>query len=219
MSPRVPKGPEFRIAGTIDRAVALVTRSWAGIYLLALGSFLALPIAAPILAMRGQDRAAGWIYAAYRLTCHQLPHHSWFLGGARWQYTWSEVQPATGLALDAASLAFHHPIRDSVLGYQLAFCQRDLAIWSALFFTSLLLLTLRKRRRISALRLRWYLLALVPMAVDGLSQLVGLRESTPLLRSITGAIFGAATAWLVVPLLEEGFQEMEALRSDGMREP
>lgn len=217
MSLGVPKGPELWIAGCLDRWIAFVARSWAGIYLIGLGGFLALPIAAPILAMRGHERAAAWIYSAYRLSCHQLPHHSWFLGGLRGHYAWSELQPATGLALDAASLAFHHPITDPILGYQLAFCQRDLAIWSALFLASFGLLLLRRRRSVAALNLRWYLLALAPMAVDGLTQLVGLRESTPLLRSVTGAIFGIATAWLVVPLLDEGFREIQALRRSPAR--
>jgi uncharacterized membrane protein len=59
----------------------------------------------------------------------------------------------------------------------------------------------------------WLVFALIPIALDGGSQLPGLaqgwpswlpvRESTPLLRTITGTLFGAGTAWYIFPLMEE----------------
>jgi uncharacterized membrane protein len=59
------------------------------------------------------------------------------------------------------------------------------------------------RRRLPRLPLRMYVVLLLPIAVDGLTQLAGLRESTWLLRTITGGLFGMATAWLLLPELDK----------------
>ena len=213
-----PEAGELRLAGLIDGLVALLLRAWLALYLAGIALFTGLPFAAPLLARAGHDRAASAIYLAYRLSCHQLPHHSWFIGGPKAAYAWPEVQPYTGLGIDQMLRAFHHPLRDPALGYQVAFCQRDAAIWLSLLAASLLLAWRLRHGPIRPLRLRWYLLSLLPIALDGLTQLVGLRESTPLLRTLTGALFGAATAWLVLPLLDEGFRELKAVggaRQDG----
>jgi uncharacterized membrane protein len=47
-----------------------------------------------------------------------------------------------------------------------------------------------------------------PVAIDGLTQVTGLRESTTTLRVITGAFLGAGICWLLFPYLEIGFAEM-----------
>jgi hypothetical protein len=64
----------------------------------------------------------------------------------------------------------------------------------------------------------------VPIGIDGFSQLLSQpplsflpeRESTPFLRSLTGALFGLCTAWFGYPLVEDTMREtrqyMEAKR-------
>ena len=210
-----------RLAAAIDGASSGVARWWLAIWLLASGLFISLPYAAPLLARAGWRRAAGWIYTLYLPTCHQLPHHSWFLFGRRAHYDWPSVQPFTGAPLDAPLTAFHSPVRVAEIGYQAAICQRDTAIWGAVFAASLAYAWLRRRRLRTGpappgLPLRLYLLALLPIGVDGLTGLVGLRESTPLLRTLTGGLFGAATAWFALPQLDAGFAEW---RDGPPREP
>lgn len=95
-----------------------------------------------------------------------------------------------------------------VLGQQVAFCQRNTAIYLSLALAGLLFGLLRHRLR--PLPFRLYLLFILPMAVDGFTQLFGLRLSTPLLRVWTGGLFGLATAWLAFPYLEMTFGEMRA---------
>jgi uncharacterized membrane protein len=58
-----------------------------------------------------------------------------------------------------------------------------------------------------------------PIALDGFSQLFSqlpyqfiqnilpYRESTPLLRALTGFLFGICTAWFVFPLIEESMAD------------
>lgn len=87
-----------------------------------------------------------------------------------------------------------------LFGYQLALCARNLAIYSSLLGGSLVFRAVRTRLP----PLAWYLwlLTLLPMAVDGVSQLVGLRESTWELRTITGVLFGLGVCWFILPRLE-----------------
>jgi len=207
--------PTARRAGRFERAfntfLVWLLGHWVALFTLGLAVFVALPVAAPVLAANGYERAATVIYVSYRVTCHQLPHHSWFLFGPKASYTWEEVQPYTGLDPDQALLAFHHPVRDPALGYQLAFCERDTAIWVSLLLTVLALGVARRRRPGAPLPLKLYALALVPIGVDGVTQLVGWRASTPLLRTVTGAIFGMATALLAVPHLDLAARDVRAL--------
>ncbi len=53
-----------------------------------------------------------------------------------------------------------------------------------------------------------FILLVLPMAIDGFTQLFGLRESTPGLRFITGALMGAATVWFAYPYVEEAMSDV-----------
>ncbi|MEJ2759566.1 MAG: DUF2085 domain-containing protein [Anaerolineales bacterium] len=55
---------------------------------------------------------------------------------------------------------------------------------------------------------------ILPIGLDGFSQLfsqmftfIPYRESTPLLRTITGALFGFTTGWFGFPVLEESMRD------------
>jgi uncharacterized membrane protein/glutaredoxin len=93
-----------------------------------------------------------------------------------------------------------------IYGYQVAYCQRDTAIYTTLLVATLLFPLVR--RQLKPLPWQWYLVLITPMAIDGLTQLVGLRFSNWQLRTITGALFGLATAWLALPYVEEAFQDI-----------
>ncbi|RLA92948.1 MAG: hypothetical protein DRG83_21710, partial [Deltaproteobacteria bacterium] len=64
---------------------------------------------------------------------------------------------------------------------------------------------------------RAYLALIAPLALDGLAQLLGLHESSPLLRVVTGGLFGLATVWLAYPYLEMGMEEVRRTVSEKMR--
>jgi hypothetical protein len=67
----------------------------------------------------------------------------------------------------------------------------------------------------------WLLLGILPIALDGMSQLLSqppmdflpFRESTPLLRTLTGFLFGFTTAWFGYPLVEETMAESRQMMS------
>jgi uncharacterized membrane protein len=94
-----------------------------------------------------------------------------------------------------------------IFGYQMCLCTRCLAIYSSLLTGGILLALLRQSRHIPSLSWKFWLLAMVPMALDGGTQLVGWRESNLALRLLTGAIFGLATAWFLFPQIEDASRD------------
>jgi uncharacterized membrane protein len=64
------------------------------------------------------------------------------------------------------------------------------------------------RGRVRRLPLPVFAILVVPIAVDGLSQLFGLRTSNWWLRTLTGALFGAGVVWLVYPYIQESMDDI-----------
>lgn len=54
---------------------------------------------------------------------------------------------------------------------------------------------------------RWLALAALPMAVDGFTQLAGLRESFNLLRLATGLVFGVAVGYYMIVVVAVIFRD------------
>ncbi|MBX6342370.1 MAG: DUF2085 domain-containing protein, partial [Thermomicrobiaceae bacterium] len=90
-----------------------------------------------------------------------------------------------------------------IMGEKMAYCQRDTAIYGGLLLLGLVYPLVRERLR--PLGLGCAVLLSLPMAVDGLTQLAGLRESTWELRVATGALFALAVSWCGYPWLDRGF--------------
>lgn len=90
-----------------------------------------------------------------------------------------------------------------IAGYQCCLCARCLSIYCALLLGGLLLNVIRRQPRAPRpLNWKFWVLAMVPMALDGGTQLFGWRESNAGLRILTGIIFGLATAWFMLPQIE-----------------
>lgn len=76
---------------------------------------------------------------------------------------------------------------------------RNLAIYSSLFVGSVAYRLLQ--RWLAPLDWRVWLLTMFPLALDGGTQLFGLRESSWALRTLTGVIFGLGVCWLLLSQL------------------
>ncbi len=100
-----------------------------------------------------------------------------------------------------------------LFGYQLALCARNLAIYGSLFLGTLLFRAVRGW--LPAIGWRWWLVTMLPMALDGGTQLFGWRESNWELRTLTGSIFGLGVCWFVLPMLEAATRDapIPAIRS------
>ena len=82
-----------------------------------------------------------------------------------------------------------------IAGIVMPICARCFAIYVGGLAGIAAFFAVRPRR---PLALPWLLVALVPMALDGLTQATGLRESSNALRVITGALAGGvAILWLL----------------------
>jgi uncharacterized membrane protein len=169
-------------------------RHWLVALNLAIGLFLAGALAAPVLARVGWLAAAEALYAAYHLTCHQWAFRSFFLFGQQPVYA---QQTLTAQGIDPFSF-----VGDPILGWKMGFCERDLAIYLGLLLVGLVY---ARNRDLQPAGFVLYGVLILPMAVDGFTQLFGWRESTWELRVLTGLLFGLASAWLVLPRLDASF--------------
>ncbi|MEL7590143.1 MAG: DUF2085 domain-containing protein [Anaerolineaceae bacterium] len=182
--------------------------------------FSALP---PVLAANGNFGAANAGYKFYSFVCHQLAFRSYFIEGEQAVYPRELAQIPKLITYEeftgqsSGDIVFARGlIGDEVMGYKLALCQRDVAIYAGLGLFGLFFHF--SGRKIKNLRwIYWLIISVIPIAIDGGSQLPGLsagwpawlpnRESTPLLRTLTGGLFGLGTAWFVFPLMEESIRE------------
>lgn len=174
-------------------AASTACRRWLALANLGVAALLGLAFAAPALLALGFHEPAGWLYRLFATTCHQWPFRAYFLFGPQATYTPDEL-----VGLGVASV--YSFVGSPELGYKVAFCARNVAIYSGALLAGLAYA--RLRRPGPPLALRTYLLLIAPMAVDGVTQLAGLRESTWELRTATGLLFGAASVWLVYPRLD-----------------
>ena len=199
-------------------------------YMLVFNLFLLLYVGVPFLAPAFKD--IGWngpaevIYKAFSPLCHQWGFRSWFLFGEQAYYPHAEAgipgaitfEAATGISdqTDPARQQVRQFEGNPVLGFKVALCERDVAIWGSMLLFGLIFAF--TGRRIPKLHwILWLIVGLAPIGLDGFSQLFSqlpppynflhailpYRESTPLLRSLTGFLFGFATAWFMFPVMEE----------------
>jgi uncharacterized membrane protein len=189
--------------------------------------YLGLPFLAPVLMASGVTAPAHLIYRAYGAVCHQFAFRSWFLFGGQYAYP----RAAAGVAglipfgqatgLDEGDLwGARNFIGNPALGYKIALCERDVAIYGAILLFGLVF-TLTGRRLKSLPWYLWILIGILPIGLDGFSQILSqpplnsipllnllpYRESTPFLRTLTGALFGMTTAWFGYPMVEESMAE------------
>jgi uncharacterized membrane protein len=140
--------------------------------------------------------AADALYAAYHFTCHQWAFRSFFFFGPQPVSVYSQ-QTLADQGIDPFGF-----VGNPDLGWKLAFCERDLAIYVGLLAVGLVY---ARRRAMQPAGFVLYGVLILPMAVDGFTQLFGWRESTWELRVATGLLFGLASAWLVLPRLDASF--------------
>jgi uncharacterized membrane protein len=200
-----PPGFEANITHAASRLILGIARHWLALFNLAWAIYVGLPFLAPVLMNIGFTEPARLIYAVYSVLCHQLPDHSYFLSGDTPAPNLAALE-AGGMAAGGDLLTQRQFVGNSETGFKVAICQRDVAIYGSVLAAGLLFAFVRRHLRI--LPLRWYLLFLAPIAVDGLTQLFGWRQSDWLLRTVTGALFGIASVWLAYPYIDDAMQDV-----------
>jgi len=197
--------------------------------------YIGLPFLAPVLSKAGVQRPAKLIYGVYGIVCHQLSFRSIFLFGEQIVYPRAAVgmegiesySQATGMGEGNSAReifsarAFHG---DEHIGYKVALCQRDLAIYGAILLFGFIYSLTGKRLKPLPWYI-WFIVGILPIGLDGVSQIISqppfnlffYRESTPFLRILTGALFGFTTAWFGYPLVEETMVDTRIMMSEKNR--
>ena len=249
----------------IDKIIYGIARHWLAVFNIGVGLYVLLPmLIAPTLMYVGATGPAKFIYTLYGPMCHQMASRSFFLYGEQYAYprelAGTDLTPIEAYmpeipGFDTASTdpaqwtTFLVPARkflgNAEMGYKMALCERDIAIYGAIFIFGLIYALLRKRINFKPLPIWAFLLfGMGPIALDGFSQLFSqygtaadalsffntvfpLRESTPLFRSLTGFLFGFMLAWMAYPRVEDGMnttaddlgQKLERIGAIKPREP
>jgi uncharacterized membrane protein/glutaredoxin len=189
----------------IDRLAGWIAKHWLRFACIVLAVFVGLPWLSGLLAWMGLWEIANPIYTFYSLTCHQLPERA-----------------------------------GTVFGYQVAFCYRNTALYGGVLLFGIGY-GLARDRDVPWLRwlkdpLPWWGLAMLmlPMLVDGITHMLGLRDSMlsyveepsygtflvgsqPLslnwwLRIATGLLAALGAVWFAYPRMERTIEESEAMR-------
>lgn len=235
----------------LDKRIYNLSKHWLRTFNIIVAIYVGLPILAPVLMNAGATTPAKLIYTLYSPMCHQMASRSFFLFGEQPAYPrevagtnltpfeaympnlpeFAGVTPDNWVAFTFAARSF---LGNEQMGYKMALCERDIAIYGFVLIGGLLYGLLRKRFTIKPMPLLLFIiLGMGPIGLDGFSQLFGyygtpyngaepnavqaflhsifaLRESTPFLRTLTGAIFGLSLVWLAYPHIEEGMRGTEA---------
>ncbi len=197
------RSAEAIMLAIIQRLILAITRHWLAVVNGAMGLVLGVALLAPWLMLHGAPGAGQLIYLVYRPLCHQLPERSFFLGGPRAAYTLPELN---------AHLGYQAPARwigDAELGFKMAFCERDAAIYAGWLAAGLAFGLVR--RRFKGLSWRVMVALAVPITVDGVGQLFGAWESTWWMRVVTGVLFAVGTVGFAYPYIEQAMKEAEAV--------
>ena len=212
---RLPSGSRTdRISAAVDRLAAKLARHWLALFNTIVAMFVLLPFLAPVLMHLGLDKPAGVIYLIYQPTCHQLPERSFFLFGPQGAYSVAELEAEDAIPA-GTSLGQRGMLRyvgNPKIGYKVAVCERDVAIYGSILVGGLIYgaarsLLARRRKRVPKLPVKIYLIFLLPMLIDGVTQLMGLRESVWPLRLATGMLVGLATVWLAYPHIDDAMRD------------
>jgi len=182
-----------------------IARHWLAFFNTAVGIYILLPFLAPILMHLGLYAPARLIYAGYSMVCHQLPDHSYFAFGNVVTPSLDALE-AGGMEAGLNLFGQRRFIGNPGFGYKVALCQRDVAIYGSIFIAGLLYALVRKRVRPIPFKL--FMILLTPMAIDGVTQMFGLRTSNWWLRSITGALFGFAAVFLAYPYVQQAMDDV-----------
>lgn len=223
MTPKPLTGRQRAFVIWLDKQIYRLSKHWLAVFNFVVLIYVGLPFLAPVLMKVGAPGPANLIYTAYAPLCHQFGFRSWFIFGEKIAYEASDPLWQS-LGIDPYDIVQRWKAKafvgNETAGYKVAYCERDVAIYGAIFVGGLAFALARSRGiKVKPANIIVYaILGLGPIGLDGFSQLfsqppfnfLSLRESTPLLRTFTGFLFGLMNVWLAYPYVEESFTEVEA---------
>jgi len=200
----------------LNRGVFWLAHHWLAVFNILIGLYFAGAILAPICLKLGWTGLGNGLYAFYDISCHQYPFRSWFLFGEKAAYPLTEPTSVVKMA------QITHFNGDPVTGYKMALCQRDIALYGVMVVSGLGYALLRKRKPVRPLPLwQYFVFGILPIALDGGIQWLSYAlwvafpawlpypfETIPLMRALTGALFGWGLVAASYPHFEGYFSEI-----------
>jgi len=210
------------------------SRHWVRFAVALIGIYVSLPVLAPTLMHFGITGPAQVLYTIYSPFCHQFAFRSFFLFGEQTEYpravSGTTLKPYEAYVADVPDFANINTsqwtldlmftsrsfLGDPQMGYKTALCERDMSIYAAMFVGGLIYAHPKVRRKLRPIPIWLYLiLGIAPIGIDGFSQLFSYppfnwwppRETLPVFRIVTGALFGLMNVWLAFPLLEVSMRD------------
>lgn len=164
------------------------------LYMLFLALFNLAILATPFI-MLSSPQLGESLHYGFSYTCHQIASRS---------YCFYPEDSSFGNCPDEFTRA---PILDSEKGpaYKFPVCARDLPLYLAAFLGGIAVYFTKWKDAKTTPHPLLFVLALIPIALDGGTQIIGLRESTNELRALTGMLAGFAFSFYFVPMLNAFF--------------
>jgi len=175
-------------------------------YIIMLLALVGAIVLTPFLAF---THDVGVSYDAFGPTCHQKLSRSLCVfsdGGGYWV---ADCTPQEGEYVTSSEDKEAIEVRnDSVQGFKMPVCARDIGLYGAMLLGGLAYPLLRRLDDVSVYPAIYLVLAIVPLAIDGGGQLVSeigilpfVYESSNLMRLLTGGIAGFAASFYALPLI------------------
>jgi uncharacterized membrane protein len=160
------------------------------IYMAILLLFNILILATPLITISNPPAGLA-LHGIFSLTCHQIVSRSYC------------YYPSDGTVGDCPDIFSTEAVIETEKGaaYKFPVCARDLPLYLAAMVSGAAVYFTKWRDSRKPPSPLFFMLALIPIALDGGSQFIGLRESTNELRAITGIIAGFAFSFYFVPML------------------
>lgn len=173
-------------------------KNWpATIYMAVVGLLVFFIFLTPVLAMQGNKTSDVLYDDVFAYMCHQKLSRSYCLFD---DYSIKDCTTQNG--------EYRNDLRSEKMaliggiGYKFPVSARDMAIYIGMLIGGLWLVANGKLDSIYVPAAIWFILALVPIGIDGVSQTIfGIRESINLIRAITGFIAGFAVSVYGIPLI------------------
>lgn len=159
----------------------------------------------PLIAFQDED-ASRILYDIFSPACHQKLSRSVCLFQGQEGHFISDCTPQTGVFVPDDGDILSSEINGAI-GYKFPVCSRDLALYFAMFLGGLVYPFLRKIEEKRIPPAIYFIIAISPIALDGLVQLIAVvgiiapYESTNFTRIVTGGLAGFAATFYLIPII------------------
>ncbi len=160
-------------------------------YIVVLLAFNFVIFAVPILSVMG-SQISDPLFSFFSLFCHQMFERSLCM--------------SSNFSIGNCELG-------SEFIHQFPVCSRDVSFYLFMLLGGFVYVLMGKKNEIKIPSVLILILFVLPLAIDGTTQLLGFRESNNILRIITGGLAGIIVPFFLIPIMNK----LEYLKNTGKR--